>query len=444
VAVGTNNLLLAVSPNKRSTSKKEIKPSQMRTTDQMNIPKPMQSKHLPSKLTMLAVAIIGSFIISACGQKPATESKANDTNAKPATEQKADGKADSKVAASAAKPKPALTVAIEQPRQATINDAVSFNGNVAAWQEASVSAEANGLRIADVMANVGDVVRKGQLLVRLNESSVQTELAAQRAAVADAQAQLADAKANADRARQLDKTGAISVSQIEQFFTMEKTAKARLDAAIARQRSDEIRLNNARIVAPDDGIISVKTATVGSVVQAGQELFRIIRKGRLEFRADVPAGELGKIKNKQTVVVHAGEGLKANGTVRLVSPTVDPQTRNAIVYVDLPVGSAIKAGMYAKGNFDLGSSSATTVLAAAVVRRDGFDYIYLVEADGRVKQMKVQIGVRQGDRIEVKGLASNARVVTTGASFLNDGDLVRIEAITPSAPKASLSTTTNS
>jgi HlyD family secretion protein len=398
----------------------------------MNTTTPMNSKIFPSKITMIAAAVISTFMIAACNQKPEAETKDAKVNSN--AEQKADGKTDAKVAASAAKPKPALTVAVEQPKQATVTDAVSFNGNVAAWQEASVSAEANGLRIADVMANVGDVVRKGQLLVRLNESSVQTELAAQRAAVADAQAQLADAKANADRARQLDKTGAISASQIEQFFTMEKTAKARLDAAIARQRSDEIRLNNARIVAPDDGIISIKTAIVGAVVQPGQELFRIIRKGRLEFRADVPAGELGKIRSKQSVEVQAGEGLKASGTVRLVSPTIDPQTRNAIVYVDLPAGSAIKAGMYAKGNFDLGSSSATTVPAAAVVRRDGFDFIYIVEADGRVKQTKVQIGLRQGDRIEIKGLATSAKVVTTGASFLNDGDFVRVESAA-AAPK---------
>jgi HlyD family secretion protein len=411
----------------------------MRTTNQMNNTKPMNTAKLPSKLSAIAFAVVSAFMITGCNQKPDTEVKANDAKAKTVNEQKADGKPDSKTTVSSTKPKPALTVAIEQPKQTSISDSVSFNGNVAAWQEASVSAEANGLRIADVMANVGDVVRKGQLLVRLNENSVQTELAAQRAAVADAQAQLADAKANADRARQLDKTGAISASQIEQFFTLEKTAKARLDAAIARQRSDEIRLNNARIVAPDDGVISVKTATVGAVVQPGQELFRIIRKGRLEFRADVPAGELGKIRSKQNVEIYAGDGLKATGTVRMVSPTVDPQTRNAIVYVDLPAGSAIKAGMYAKGNFDLGSAFATTIPADAVVRRDGFDYIYLVEADGRVKQQKVQIGVRQGDRIALKGLASNVKVVTTGASFLNDGDFVRVEARTqvlpPTPPK---------
>jgi HlyD family secretion protein len=405
--------------------------SPTKTNPSMNIAKLRNMKKLPSKLTMISVAIISTFVIAACNQKPATEAdaKAMEAKSKSTPEEKADGKSATKPAmTTAAKPKPALTVSVEQPKLATVSDAVSFNGNVAAWQEASVSAEANGLRISDVLANVGDVVRKGQLLVRLNETSVQTEVAAQRAAVADAQAQLADAKANADRARQLDKTGAISASQIEQFFTMEKTAKARLDAAVARQRSDEIRLNNARIVAPDDGVIAIKTAVVGAVVQPGQELFRIIRKGRLEFRADVPAGELGKIKTKQNVIVQAGEGLKANGTVRLVSPTVDPQTRNAMVYVDLPAGSAIKAGMYAKGSFDLGSTSATTVPAAAVVRRDGFDYIYIVEADGRVKQSKVQIGVRQGDRIEIKGLPNSVKVVTTGASFLNDGDTVRVEA----------------
>ncbi len=409
----------------------------------------MNSKIKPQRFAPIVLTIVGALLVAACNQKPDESKNATGTNKSKSTSTSTNknagtnpgspngksgdemaAKSGDKAAASQAKSKPALTVVVEQTKQSNMTDSVSFNGNVAAWQEASVSAEANGLRIAEVLANVGDSVRKGQLLVRLNEASVQSELAAQRAAVADAQAQLADAKANADRARQLDKTGAISASQIEQFITGEKTARARLDAAVARQRSDELRLNNARIVAPDDGIIAVKTATVGAVVQPGQELFRLIRNGRLEFRADVPSGELGKIKPKQTVVVQAGDGLRANGTVRLISPTVDPQTRNAIVFVDLAQGSAIKAGMYAKGSFDLGSANTTTVPASAVVRRDGFDYIYVIEAENRVKQTKVQLGVRQGDRIEVKGIAANAKFVTSGASFLNDGDQVRIEAAT--------------
>jgi HlyD family secretion protein len=376
-----------------------------------------------SKFSIGLIALAVTLSLSAC-KDPASTS----TDSQPKTPSASTKRAESAEQSTVGTAKPALTVTVEAAKNSSVTATTSFNGNVAAWQEASVSAEVAGLRIAEVLANVGDTVRKGQLLVRLNDSSVQAEVAAQRAAVADAQAQLADARANADRARALDKTGAISASQIEQFFTLEKTAKARLDAAIARQRSDEIRLNNARIVAPDDGVIALKMAAVGAVVQPGVELFRIIRKGRLEFRAEVPASELGKVKTQQVVIVDAGQGLQSKGTVRVVAPTVDPQTRNALVYVDLPAGSTIKAGMFAKGSFELGTSAGITVPAAAVVRREGLDYVFVVDANNKTKQVKVQVGSRIGDRLEVKGLTAETAVVNTGASFLNDGDLVRVEA----------------
>ena len=304
---------------------------------------------------------------------------------------------------------------------------MTANGSVAPWQEASVASEVAGLRIVELIANVGDSVRKGQLLVRLSDASIQTDIAAQRANVADAQAQLAEAKTNAERARQLDQTGAISAVQINQFITAEKTAKARLDAAQARLKSDDLRLSYAKILAPDDGLISLKAATVGAVVQPGQEMYRMIRKGRLEWRAEVPANELGRIKPSQKVTVDAGEGLKSTGVVRMIAPTIDPATRNAVVFVDIASGGAIKSGMYAKGFFDLGASSAITVPLTAVLRRDGFQYVYLVDSQSRVKQTKVEAGAQLGDRIEVKGIAANVRVVNTGVGFLADGDLVRVE-----------------
>lgn len=359
-----------------------------------------------------------------------TDPKAKDAAAVPAppnanSEPKAGVPAGAKAAAAA---KPALTVTVALSTTNSVATVMAANGSVAAWQEASVASEVAGLRIVELIANVGDTVRKGQLLVRLSDASIQTDIAAQRANVADAQAQLAEAKTNAERARQLDQTGAISAVQINQFFTAEKTAKARLDAAQARLKSDDLRLSYAKIVAPDDGLISLKTATVGAVVQPGQEMYRMIRKGRLEWRAEVPASELGRIKPLQKVIVDAGEGLKASGVVRMIAPTIDPATRNAVVFVDIAAGGAIKAGMYAKGTFDLGSTSAVTVPSAAVLRRDGFQYVYLVDSQSRVKQTKVDAGTQLGDRIEVKGIAANVRVVNTGVGFLADGDLVRVEA----------------
>ena len=262
--------------------------------------------------------------------------------------------------APAAAPRPALTVTVTTPQRATVATAVAANGNVAAWQEAIVGAEANGMRLAEVLVNVGDVVRKGQVLARFDSAMANADLAQSRAAVAEAEANLAEAAANAQRARELQGSGALSAQQVAQLLTAERTAQARLEAVKAAQQVQQLRLQQAQVLAPDSGVISARSATVGAVVPAGMELFRLIRQGRLEWRGEVAATELAQIQRGQTVTLAAtGAGAPVTGTVRQVAPTVDAATRNALVYVDLPdTGGRLKAGMFARGEFATGSSTA--------------------------------------------------------------------------------------
>jgi HlyD family secretion protein len=111
----------------------------------------------------------------------------------------------------------------------------------------------------------------------------------------------------------------------------------------------------------------------------------------------------------------------------MVAPTVDPQTRNALVYVDLPAHPDLRAGMFARGEFLLGQSDALTVPQEALVVREGFTYLFVLGADQRVQRLKVQPGRRAGERVEIlSGLDAGAPVVVRGAGFLNDGDLVRV------------------
>jgi HlyD family secretion protein len=323
--------------------------------------------------------------------------------------------------------KPSLTVTMTQARSEDWPQVLNANGSITAWQEASVGAEVGGLRIAELLVNVGDTVRHRQVLARLAAASVEVELAQLRASIAEAEATLADAHANAERARQLERTGAISAQQIDQLLTAERTAIARLDVARARLRAEQIRLDNTSVLAPDDGIISARAGMIGAVVQPGQELFRLIRKGRLEWRAEVIASELTRIKPGQRVEIEAANGAKIVGTVRVVAPTVDAQTRTAIVYVDLPSGTTAKAGMFARGEFSLGTGTAVTLPQAALSRRDGFDYVFLLQPDARVRAFKIELGRRRDDRIEVvTPLPADARVIAGGVGFLNDGDLVRV------------------
>ena len=323
--------------------------------------------------------------------------------------------------------RPALTVSTARPQRAAMPLHLAANGNVMAWQEASIGAESNGLRLTEVRANVGDVVRAGQVLATFAAETVQADLAQARASLLEAQAHAAEATANAERARTLQATGALSQQQIQQFTTAEQTAKARVEAAQALLRAQELRLQHTQVLAPDSGVISARTATVGAVVGAGTELFRMVRKGRLEWRAEVLASELRPLRPGAKARVTAASGVTVEGTVRMVAPTVDPQTRNALVYVDLPAHPDLRAGMFARGEFQLGSSDALTVPQEALVVRDGFAYVFAVGADQRVQQRKVQTGRRQADRVEVlSGLTADTTVAVRGAGFLNDGDLVRV------------------
>ena len=342
-------------------------------------------------------------------------------------------------ASSASAPRPALTVTVESPRRVTLPQGLSANGNVAAWQEASVGSEANGLRPTEVRAQVGDRVKAGQVLAVFSPDSVQADLNQARAALSEAQAAAADAQANAERARGLQASGALSAQQISQYLTAELTAKARVESAQAAVASQQLRLRHTQVQAPDSGIISGRSATVGAVLPAGTELFRLIRKGRLEWRAEVTSAELPRLKPGQTVEVTAASGASTRGTLRLVAPTVDPQTRAALVYVDLPADTPadIRAGMFARGTFELGQSTALTVPQASVVLRDGFSQVMVVDATGRARAVRVSTGRRAGERIEVSGeLAPDARVVVSGAGFLNEGDVVKVVASPPSAPAA--------
>jgi len=331
--------------------------------------------------------------------------------------------------------KAALTVSVTQATRSEWPLLLSANGNITAWQEAIIGAETGGQRLEEVLVNVGDRVRKGQLLARMQSQTAGAELAQTRASLQEAQASQAEASANADRARQLQSTGAMSAQQINQFLTGEQTARARVGVLEARIKADEIRMSQTRILAPDDGSISVRLATIGTVVQPGQELFRLIRRDRLEWRAEVPASDLQLLKPGMKATVFTASGTPAPGTIRMVAPTVDPQTRNGMVYVDITKAQDARAGMFARGEIQLGSSGALTLPQSAVQMRDGFHYVYRVGSDSKIAQIKVSVGRRSGDRIEVtSGIDASQSFVASGVGFLSDGDTVRVVAA-PAAEK---------
>lgn len=331
--------------------------------------------------------------------------------------------------------RPALTVTVTRPQLASLPATIRANGNIAAWQEASVGAQVGGLRIAEVRVNVGDHVKRDQVLAVFAKDTVLADLAVQKAQESEAVAALADAEANASRARSLKTSGALSAQQISQYLTAQQTAAARVQAARAHRQTQELRLKFTEVLAPDDGVISARQASVGAVVPVGAELFKMLRQNRLEWRADVVSEELSRIKVGMSVNVSPASFLKGEpplvGKVRVIGPTVDPQARTAIVYVDLPVqsseGPPVRAGMFASGVFNLGDSQGMTLPQESVVMRDGFSYVFKLGASQRVEQARVQIGRRVGARVEIlSGVLATDEVVESGAGFLVNDDVVSV------------------
>lgn len=346
-----------------------------------------------------------------------------------------------------APPTPVLSVVMTHARMSTLPIRVPATGNIAAWQEASVGTEADGLRLIAVNVNVGDTVRRGQVLASFNADIVAAELAEARASVAQAEAQVMEAEANARRARELEGSGAMSSQQIDQYVVAAMTARAGLDAMRAIEKKNRLRLAQTRVLAPSDGVITSRAATVGAVVPAGQELFRLIEDGRLEWRAAVAAPEMDKLAPGQNAEITMHGHRPIRGTVRIVGPSIDTQTRNGLVYVDLPRDSALHAGAFARGYLEVGEGTALTLPQSAVLLRDGFNYVMRVGPESNVTMRKVTVGRRIGDRIEIAaGLSASETVVASGLGFLSEGDNVRVvseadgrEVQQPTAPNPSAS-----
>lgn len=323
-----------------------------------------------------------------------------------------------------------LTVQTTTPHLKEWSDEVVAHGSIAAWHEAIIGAEPGGLRLIDVRVDVGSRVVAGDLLARFDPTPIEAELRERNAALAEAEAALMEAEENARRAESLRDTGALSGQAVTQYLTRAQTARAQVDSARARIESTRLRLRQTRVLAPDAGVISARSATLGSVTGAGDELFRLVRQNRLEWQAQVSAADLPKIQPGQMAVVSLPAGSTIEGTVRQVAPLLT-QNLTAVAYVELPpdTTTAPRAGMFVSGTIITGTSAGLSLPSSSIVVRDGREYAFLLDRESAVKQVRIHTGRRIGDDVEVlRGVSTSHSVVLSGAAFLHDGDRVRVVA----------------
>jgi len=331
-------------------------------------------------------------------------------------------------------PQPSITVDTVLPAATTFARNLAATGTVRARDELVIGSDASGVRLLEVLVDVGSTVQRGQLLARGDDATLQAQLAQQDAQIKSAQAELTQARANVERSERIRDSGVYSIEALQTRQTNAEAAAAKLELARALRRELEVRIAQTRVVAPANGVISKKMATVGAVVQPGNELFRLIRDGQIEWLAELPSHSIARVQPGAKARVTLDDGNTVDATVRMIAPTIDAATRNGLVYATLPAGTRLKPGALAKGELLLADAQAFALPETSVLTRDGYPFVFIVGRDGIARLTRIETGSRQRGMVEVMGLSGDTRVVTTGAGFVKDGDLVRL-ASDPTPPK---------
>ena len=320
-----------------------------------------------------------------------------------------------------------MTVTAAPLERVELTRTISMNGSLYAWQDVIISSEVGGYRVAEVLVDVGDRVRKGQRLVSLSTALLEAEVATKQAALKQREAELMNAQLALERGESLNRTNLISKADLDRLKSEQLASVSRLEAARADLETSQLRLKFTVVVAPDDGVITSRTVTVGQIAQAGIEMLRLLRNGRIEWRGEAPETRLTQLAPGQGVSVVTADGTPFHGTIRVVSPTISANNRTALVYVDLPPDERLRPGMFARGEIAIGTGPAYMVPLESVVSSDGYSYVFVLSEDNLVARRRIETGAVYERSIEVvSGLESGERIVNKGAGFLKDGDRVSV------------------
>lgn len=320
----------------------------------------------------------------------------------------------------------AQTISVQTATTQNLPRTVTASGSVSAWEEVPVGAETGGLTATAVYVDEGTYVRQGQPLVQMNTALLEAQVRQQQAAVQTAEANAARDDAALARAQELKARGFLSQASLDTALANQRASQANLASARAALAETRTRLSQATVRAPVSGQVISRSVTRGQIISAGTELFRIVRDGRLELDAQVPETELALVRSGQLAQVTSSQAAPTTGTVRIVTPEVDAETRLGLARISLAPGGALRPGMFARAVIDVGDQPATVVPTAAILYRNNQAGVFVMAGADTVRFQPVTVLNRQQNQTAVSGVAVGARVVVEGAGFLNQGDRVRI------------------
>lgn len=317
-------------------------------------------------------------------------------------------------------------VSVEQRR---LQGGVTAAGVLISREEVAVNPELSGYRVAAVFVEADAHVRAGQPLAQLDDTLLRSQIAQQTALVAQQQVAAEQADVQARNVAGLDNQGVLSAEQIDQRRFQARSARAALAAQTAQLHDLQTRDERMTIRAPTDGLVLERNARPGDVAVGGggsTPMFRMARDGLIELQAQPPEGVMSAIHLGDAVEVELPDGSRIGGSVRLVSPSIDAQTKLGMVRVRLPALASLRAGGFGQAMFGGAARMAAAVPESAIRYDADGASVMMVDADSRVRQIFVKTGLHSGGFVELlQGPPVGSRVLLGAAEFVLQGDLVK-------------------
>ena len=337
----------------------------------------------------------------------------------------------------------AQPVEVARAERTDLSENVTLVGSLRAKEQVDVAPKVGG-RLVELRVDLGDAVKVGQLIARLEDGELSQQvrraeaaLQVSRAAVAQREAELDNLKMEAERHQSLERDGIISSQQSAQIQTQVRVGEAQVELSRAQMEESEatleelrIRLSQTDIFAPISGVVARRHVDAGALLSANDPVVLIINLTRMVTVVNIPERQLFRVQvdDEAKVSVDALGGEETTGRVVRISPLLDAQTRTAAVEIEIPNPEGhLKGEMFARVDLNLTlQREAIFIPRQALVYRSAEPGVFVVDSDV-ARFQPVRIGAADGDRIEaMEGLEPGQIIVTRGANLLQNGDRIQI------------------
>jgi RND family efflux transporter MFP subunit len=320
-----------------------------------------------------------------------------------------------------------IAVTATEAKTGKITASTTASAQVEPTLSVYVTAKTSG-RVVAIPKEMGDTVKKGDVLVQLEERDAANQFTQANANLASAEAQRAEVERQLARLQTLFNAGAVSKQQVEQLETQLSLVSAQVTAARATADLARTQWEQTRIIAPADGVLAARLVEPGAMVGSGTAVFQLVDLSSVVVKTGVAESDINSIKVGETVpvVVPALENKEFTGKIEAISPAMNPQTRSFQVRVTLPnADGALKGGMFAQVRFAVKELEGVLLPISAVVERNGESAVFVIDGDKAVQQ-KVTVTVTSGDTVAVEGVKPGTKVAVAGQNRLYDGAPVRL------------------